>query len=134
MQTGRFNLFMLSAFTYLISFASETQEMKQDSIIITLADAEKRFVEQSLSLIAAHYDVTAANEQVLDAKLWYNPQLTYSQTLYDPETKKYFDNSPTGQYDVQLSQLFSIAGRHTNTVKLAKLNAQKGEWQFKDVV
>ena len=134
MQTRLVFFLMLISVSYFNSFAANAQELKQDSITITLPEAEKRFVEQSLSVIAAHYDVTVANEGVLDAKLWYNPQLTYSQGLYDPQTKKYFDNSATGQFDVQLSQLFSIAGRHTNTVKLAKLNAQKSELQFKDVV
>jgi len=116
-------------------FASAADNVfKTDSMKLSLAEAERIFAERSLSLIAAKYNIDVAHSQVLDAKLWYNPQLSYANDLYDPETKKWFDNSITGTYDVQLSQLISFAGRHSNAVKLAKVNEKLTEFQFLELV
>ena len=106
-----------------------------DTVRMTLAQVEQRFVDQSLAIIVAKYDVDVAKAGVMQAKLWYNPNIYYSHTLYNTSTGKYFDASyPTGNYDVQLSQLFSIAGKHTNAVKLAKIDAKRAEYTFNEVV
>jgi len=111
---------------------------KQDTVYISISDAEQRFVSKNLSLLMSQYDVKIAEANYLQAKLWYNPNLTYSQTLYNQETKKILDpNYPAEgavDHDIQLQQLLTIAGRHSATAKLARLGMKETEFQLADVL
>ena len=129
-------LISCSLLSYAFSSFTQTNEpVKMDTIKISIASAEDRFVNMSLYLVAAKYNIDIAKSNVLQAKSWVNPNISYSQELYDPARNRYFDNSSTlGQIDVQLSQLISIAGKYTNSIKLAKLAAEKSEYAFNDVL
>ena len=116
---------------------TQSQDTKYytDTVRMTLPEVEQRFVDHSLAILVAKYDVDVAKAGVMQAKLWYNPNIFYSQTLYNSTTHKFLDaNPPSGNYDVQLSQLFSIAGKHTNAVKLAKIDAERAQYTFNEVV
>lgn len=106
----------------------------QDTVQLTIEQAEQRFVSKSLDLLAKKYDIDIAKSIIKDARQWNNPNINYSQGLYDPQSKKYFDNTPTGQVDVQVSQLFSIAGKHSRQIKLAKIGAQISTLEFEDLI
>ena len=127
---------ILSLQSYTVLLAQEKMGIpKMDTLRIDINEVEQRFVSKSLGLVAAKYDIDISQANVLQAKQWYNPNLSYSQQLYDPTTKKNFDNSTaTGQVDVQLNQLLSIAGKHINTVKLAKLDVEKSQLVFEEVL
>jgi cobalt-zinc-cadmium efflux system outer membrane protein len=105
-----------------------------DTLKLDIAKVEQEFVSRNLSMIAAKYDVDIAKANVLQAKLWYNPNISYSQGLYDPHAKKFFNRTDSGEVDVQIHQLISLAGKHTNAVKLARISAEKQEIVFKDVL
>ncbi len=108
--------------------------VQPDTVFMTVSEAETRLVAENLTLLAAHYDIDLAKTKVLDAKLWNNPNINYAQGLYTPTTGKYLDNTKTGTYSIQIQQLFSIAGKHTNTVKLSRINEKMTEMQFNDMV
>jgi cobalt-zinc-cadmium efflux system outer membrane protein len=105
-----------------------------DTVQIDIAQAEQRLVGNSLMLLAARYNADIAKSEVTQARAWYNPNIIYAQTLYDPSTGTWADNSPaSGQVDVQVNQMFSIAGRHINAVRLAEINVQKNQLAFDDL-
>lgn len=111
--------------------AYATQPLKADTVIIDVPLSEQRFVSNSLLLLAARYNVDIARSQVTQARAWYNPNIVYSQTLYDPASGAWLDNSKeSGQVDVQISELFSLAGRHINAVRLAEIDAQRTQLSF----
>ena len=115
--------------------AQQSSLFKTDTVSINIADAEQRFVSKSLSLVAAKFEIDISQANVLQAKQYYNPNLTYFQQLYSPAPDVYFDNSiETGNVDWQVNQLFSIAGKHVNTVKLAKLEVEKSKLLYDEVV
>lgn len=86
----------------------------------------------NLSLLASYYDVDIARAGVIQAKVWNNPYFVFNGDLYSNETNEYFHFR--NQHLLQLEQTFSIAGKHTNTVKLAKINAELAEKQLEDVL
>jgi cobalt-zinc-cadmium efflux system outer membrane protein len=92
----------------------------------------------NLTLLINQYNVQIAQANYLQAKLWYNPNLTYGQTLYNQYSKKFFDNNypEQGQVDhsFQLQQLLTIGGRHSATARLAKLGAKQSEFQLADLL
>ena len=58
---------------------------------LTLKEAEQRFLERNLSLIAERYNIDMAQAQVLQAKLFENPVISLEQNVYNRLNGKYFD-------------------------------------------
>ncbi len=115
-----------------------TQSFSQDTVTISVPDAEQRFVSKNLSLLMSQYDVKIADASYLQAKLWYNPNLYYGTTLYNQESKKFLDNQypAYGETDntFQLQQLLTIGGRHSATAKLAKVGVKQAQYQLADLL
>ncbi len=103
----------------------------QDSLL-TLNQAKDRLFKKNFYLLAAYYEVGQAEAQVVQARLWYNPTITWNQEAYNVEQNKYM--SARNQYEAQINQTISIAGKHTNTVKLARINLELNKVQFEDVI
>jgi cobalt-zinc-cadmium efflux system outer membrane protein len=103
----------------------------QDSVL-TLLQAKERLLKKNFYLLAAYYEINQAEAQVVQARLWYNPTIYWNQEAYNKAQKEYFKAS--NQYEVQISQTISIAGKHTNTVKLSKINLEINKVQFADVI
>lgn len=107
----------------------------QDTLHITLQDAEKQFLEKNLQLLAEKYNVSIAQAEIIQAKLYNNPNLTLSGNLYNPDRKKFFDvSNQYGQYEVGIQQLISLAGKRNKQVQLARTNASMAENAFFDLL
>jgi len=120
---------------------AQTGNKSVDTVTVDINTVEQRFVSQDLAIIAARYDVDIAKTNVLQSKLWYNPNVTYSQTLYNNGTDKFFDTSNpgnstdyNGEWSVQIQQMISYAGRHVNQVKLNKIDLERAQFTFEEVV
>ena len=102
---------MTLAFIFGFQFikAQTTTSFSQDTVYLSIPDAEQRFVSKNLNLLMSQYDVKIAEATYLQAKLWYNPNLYYGTTLYNQDSKKFFDNEypASGQVDntIQVQQL-----------------------------
>ena len=64
---------------------------------LTLKEAEQRFLERNLSLIAERYNIDMAQAQVLQAKLFENPVISLEQNVYNRLNGKYFDFGKEGE-------------------------------------
>src|ERR1700712_5141178 len=75
----------------------------QDSTHISLADAEAQFVQKNLQLLAEKYNISIAQAQVVQAKLYPNPNFALSGNGYDAVNKKFLNvSAPSGDYTVAL--------------------------------
>src|SRR5215831_7213875 len=63
----------------------------QDTLQLTLPEAEQRFLQKNLVLLAQKYNLDIAKAQVIQAKLYPNPNLQFVGNIYNPEQKKAFD-------------------------------------------
>lgn len=99
---------------------------------LTYTEAKNRMLNQYLGILAAHYDIDIAQANVTQAKLWNNPYFLWNADMYSVETNRYFSFGE--QKLIQVEQIFSISGKHTNSVKLAKLGAEMSELQYADAV
>jgi cobalt-zinc-cadmium efflux system outer membrane protein len=122
----------------LLIFQLAGAQLKEDTVYLNIPAAEQRFVNMNLSILAKQYDVKIAESTYLQAKLWYNPNLTYGQTLYNEESKRFFDNNYPAQGEVdrtfQLQQLLTIGGRHSANAKLARVGVKQSELQLADLL
>lgn len=118
---------------------------QSDTLQLTLADAEKQFLDKNLTLLAQKYQVEATKALIIQARLWSNPNLSGSililnnKTVTDANGKnstlhKYFDFSSNGEQSFQIGQLITIAGKRKNGIKVAQQNAIAAEDQFYDLI
>lgn len=117
-----------------LSIRTQAAPLRADTVRLTLPEAEKRFVESNLNLLAQRYNVSAAEAQVLQAKLWDNPTISLEQNAYTPQTRKALDVTRTGNTAVQVQQLFAIAGRRKAATSVAQQNALVEQFNFEDLV
>ncbi len=106
----------------------------QDTLRITLEEAEKRFIENNFLLLAAKYRVSEADAAIIQARLYPNPNLSINQGAYNPETKNWFDLSSTGETAVSLQQVIILAGKRNKQIDIAKINSQLSVYQFYDLI
>lgn len=105
-----------------------------DTTQLILADAEQRFVQGNLLLLAQRYNVTAAEAQIIQARLWDNPTVSLEQNIYNQYTHRAFDVTRRGQSIVQVQQLFAIAGRRKAAANVARQNALVEQFNFQDLL
>lgn len=101
---------------------------------LTLKEAEQRFLERNLSLIAERYNIDMAQAQVLQAKLFENPVILLEQNVYNRLNGKYFDFGKEGEAVVEIEQVIHLAGQRNKQVRLEKINKEIAEYQFEEVM
>lgn len=107
------------------------QSQPKDTVI-SFQEAKSRLMQANLGLMAAYYDIGIAKAKVIQAKVWNNPNFIINGDMYNQETNEYF--ALRNQSLWQLEQTFSIAGKHTNSVKLARVGVEMAEKQMEDVL
>lgn len=114
------------------SFIQAGAQTTADTIPLSFATAEKIFLQNNLSLLAARYNIDANKALIRQAKLWDNPVLTTDQNIYDG---KFFQhNASGGQVYVQVMQLIRTAGKRDKAAQLAADNATISQQQFDDLL
>lgn len=107
----------------------------QDTLRITLQSAEQQFLQNNLSILSARFDINIAQAEIIQARLYNNPNVEVSGNLYNPDLRKYLDiSNRTGQYVIQVEQLVTLAGKRNKQIKLATTNARIAEYQFYDLL
>lgn len=113
-----------------ISFA----ETQNDTIKIDIHQAEQIFLEKNLQLLAAKFNINASKALEIQAGLWNNPTFNIEQSVYNKLTGKYFDFTQTGNTDLGIDQLISLAGKKNKQVALAQINTKISENTFFDLM
>ncbi|MBE9463187.1 TolC family protein [Dyadobacter subterraneus] len=114
----------------------------QDTLRLTLEQAQERFVQKNFALIAQKFNVNIAEAGVEQAKLWYNPNLFVETNLYNGYTHKFLPygkqedliNPTGGVINLQLQQVLSLTGSRSKLVKLAQSNVALQQSAFQDVM
>ncbi len=126
------------ALLIILALLSSSLFAQTDTISLSIQEADKRFLDSNLSLLASHYNVDANKAFIEQAKLWPNPVLSTDQNIYS--NNRFFEHgkdaqgNPTGQYFIQLQQLIQTAGKRGKQVNLATTNAHISELQLQDLL
>ena len=98
---------------------------------ISLQECENQFLKNNLYLLANHFNIDAAQAQVLQAKTWDNPNIGIELNAWTPnDDKKYFNVGSTGEKSGYIQQLIHVGGQRRNQINIAKSNAQMAELDF----
>lgn len=114
----------------------------QDTLRLSLEQAQERFVQKNFVLIAQKFNVNIAEAGVEQAKLWYNPNLFVETNLYNGYTHKFLPygkqddlvNPTGGVFNIQLQQVLSLTASRSKLVKLAQSNVALQQSAFQDVM
>jgi len=107
----------------------------QDTLKLTIHQAEELFVKNNIQLLAQKYSIDSAKANIITARLFDNPELDASSGLYDQATRKFFDYTyNNGEVALQLSQLIKTAGKRNKNIQLAKTGVTITEYQFSDLL
>ncbi|WP_301929709.1 TolC family protein [Ferruginibacter sp.] len=107
----------------------------QDTLRITLPEAEKQFLQKNLDLLAEKYNIDIAMAQVIQARLYSNPNFSFNGNIYNPQNKKIADvSNKTGEYIIGLQQLIRVAGKRNKEIKLAETSTRLSENRFFDLL
>ena len=127
-------LFFLILLSGKITVIKAQNSFPSDTLKLSIQEAEKIFLTQNLMLLAGKCNVEAARAQVIQARLFNNPNLSVEQGLYDPVTKKILDIDYTGNTDIAFQQLFNLAGKRNKSIRLEQINTQRQEYLLYDLL
>lgn len=131
--------FYILTFIVLLSALSQViqaQDIKTDTLRLSIPQAEKLFLQNSLALLSAKYNIDANKALIEQAKLWDNPVLITDQSVYDGKFFRYKtqDGQQYGQVFIQVQQLIRTAGKRTKLAQLATDNTTLAQQQFYDIL
>lgn len=143
MKFSKYKLRLIQITTVICSSAifvvhSFGQLPNQDTLSLTLSQAEQQFLQQNLTLLAGHFNIESNRALVTQAKVFDNPVITVDQNVY--ANKKFFthgktiNDQPNGQFFIQVQQLLRTAGKRSKQINLATTTAQLSELQLQDVL
>ncbi|WP_219226792.1 TolC family protein [Pedobacter antarcticus] len=109
--------------------------IETDTLRLTLPQAEKQFLESNLQLISQHYQTDQARTDIITARLFDNPEFSFENQLYNPQTKRFFETSKAnGQYQASISQLIKLAGKRNKNIQLAQTGVKLAEYEYFDLL
>jgi len=138
---GRHKPFLLAitiACCGIIQSTTAQQYKAEDTLTLSLQQAEKVFIDSNFQLLAAHYNVDAQKALIEQAKVWQNPTLNTDFMIgADGKFFKYGknpDGSYNGQYYIQVQQLILTARKRGKLIDMATTNSKLSELQLQDVL
>lgn len=115
-------------------------QINNDTVAIGIDDIEKIFAAKNFLLLASKYEVEAGKALEIQARVCDNPNFYLEQSIYNPLSKRYFPaktiygDGTLGQNQMNVQQLFSIAGKRNKRLNVAKINTQIAQYQFYDLL
>ena len=115
---------------------------QNDTLRLTLPQAEAQFLQKNFVLLAQKYNVNIAEAAVQQAKLWYNPNLFVETNFYNGFSGKFLPygkntdlyNPTAGVFNVQIQQIVSLTKQRSKLVQLAETNVSLQQAAFNDLM
>ena len=99
---------------------AQKEKLFADTISISIDSAEHIFLNNNLQLLAQKYNVDAQKALIIQAKLYPNPNFSFSTVLYQTETKKFLPAGNEGEIQSSISQMIILANKRNKQIKIAE--------------
>ncbi len=119
-------LFFLFLFTHI--------SPAQDSLSLTLRQADSLFIKNNLFLLAERFRIDASQAQILQASLYENPTVSLELSTYNNATRRVLDVGRQGEKIISVQQLLYTAGKRNKRVALASEAARLTELELLDLL
>ncbi|QMW00677.1 TolC family protein [Spirosoma foliorum] len=117
-----------------LSFLYTKPLRAQDSLFITLRQADSLFLKNNLLLLAERFRIDASQAQVLQASLYDNPNVSLEVSSFNNETRRVLDVGKQGEKIVSVQQLLYTAGKRNKRIALASEAARLTELELRDLL
>jgi cobalt-zinc-cadmium efflux system outer membrane protein len=105
----------------------------QDTLRLTIRQADSLFLQRNLDILAEKYQIDIAKSLEIQDKLWANPTLSFEVSAYN-HSRGAFDVGRQGQKAVTIQQLITTAGKRNKRLALDMEGTKKSEFQFYDLI
>ena len=116
--------------------AQPSAVLATDTLRLTLPEAEQRFFENNLAVLAQQYNITVAQAQAVQARVIDNPNVYVEQDVLRRKLSR--PDVPVGTMSseaiVTVQQLFSLAGRRKAAGKVAQQSAVVEQYNLQDLL
>ncbi len=106
----------------------------QDTLLVTLRQADSVFLQHNLLALAGRYQIEAAQAQTIQAGLFDNPTVNAELNAYNPALNRPLDVGGNGQKAFSIQQTILLAGKRSKRVAVATEQARLTELQFADLL
>lgn len=126
--------------TCVISTMSYGQQTDNTILQLSKEQAEALFLEQNLDILAKRMEISQAEAQLLQARLWPNPTFEIAEvnlwkTRNIEEQPILFGNyGETQQFALHLEQLIQTGGKRRKNIALQKLTIEEKTQEFESVL
>jgi cobalt-zinc-cadmium efflux system outer membrane protein len=131
-----FGAWCLAAGPAAAQSAAAVQASPTDTVRLTLPDAEQRFFQNNLAVLAQQYNVTVAQAQAVQARIIDNPTIYVEQDVLRRRISR--PTVPEGtagsEAVVTVQQLFSLAGRRKAAGQAAQQGAVVEQYNLQDLL
>ncbi|MGL4582651.1 MAG: TolC family protein, partial [Flavobacterium sp.] len=123
-----------------LSLGSFAQDDNKKTLILSKESAEAMFLEQNLDLIAKNLEISQAEAQLLQARLWPNPtfevsEVNFWRTSDIEEQPKLIGNwGESQQYAFRVEQMIQTGGKRKKTIELQKLTIEEKRQEFESII
>lgn len=108
-------------------FSAGAQIPANDTVKLTIKQAEDQFLKNNLRLIIQRYNIDNASAQVITARLFPNPDFSFANGIYANDVPNAYN-----EQTFSISQLFTTAGKRNKNIQLAKIGVEQAKYQFFD--
>lgn len=100
-----------------------------DSLVqLNISQARERLLKENLLLLAQEFEISNAEANVIQSKLWNNVTLIWNSDLYSVERNDYFNIQ--NQRLFQIEMMVPAIGKRIKAVKLAQIGVEKSRLEF----
>ena len=129
--------FYMLAISGCLSFALKSNAQQapvQDTLSLTLQQAEERFLDSNFLLLAQKYNIDVQRAYIIQAKLWPNPNFGIGHAIYSGGVHQFFPTGVNDETNASLSQLILLARKRNKQIKLAEAGTQIAQYEFYDLI
>jgi len=120
---------LLAQISCMVLSAAVFAQAPADTLNITIKQAEDQFLKNNLQLIIQKYNIDNASAQVITARLFANPDFSFSNGIYASQVPNAY-----AEQSFSVSQLFTTAGKRNKNIQLAKIGIEQAKYQFFDLL
>lgn len=128
---------ILLTLLFIVSLKTMAQNaIMSDTIVLSRKQAESLFLEKNISLISEKLNIDIADAQVIQAKLWPNPNLDIGEiNLWSNATAQQLpplwgNFGTTSQVNAELTQLVQTAGKRKKLIAMEKVGVEIAKEYF----
>jgi cobalt-zinc-cadmium efflux system outer membrane protein len=104
-----------------------------EPVTLTIQQAEELFFKNNFVLLAQQYNIDRAGAQVIQAKVYPNPEVSADMIAFEGQNNNYFPTGKGGNFAAGLEQLILLGGKRKAQIELAKTDRKLAEAELTDV-